>query len=97
MQIYHTVDTYLGKNITNCVQTLYETPSLRPHCSSFSVVGHPRAGTKLHPSKGIPNQADVSQTIGKTLSHVSTQTNNLQYLIPHVPVPPQEVFPFSTQ
>jgi hypothetical protein len=79
------------------VQTFHEPPSLRPQCSSLSVVGHPRAGTKLHLGKGIPNQADVSQTIGKTLSQVPTQTNSLQSLIPHMPVPPQEVCPFSAQ
>jgi hypothetical protein len=79
------------------VQTFHVPPSLRPHCSKLSAVGHPRAGTKLHPGKGIPNQADVSQTTGKTLSQVPTRTNNLQSLIPHMPVPPQEVCPFSAQ
>jgi hypothetical protein len=39
---------------TNCVQTFHEPPSLRPHCSSRSAVGHPRAGTKLHPGKRNP-------------------------------------------
>jgi hypothetical protein len=85
------------KNTTNCVQTFHVPPSLRPHCSKLSAVGHPRAGTKLHPGKGILNQADVSQTTGKTLSQVPTQTNSLQSLIPHMPVPPQEMCPFSSQ
>jgi hypothetical protein len=58
--IYHTIDTYLGKNITNHMQTFHEPPSLIPHCSSLLAVGHPRAGTKLHPGKGIPNQANGS-------------------------------------
>jgi hypothetical protein len=71
------MDTYLGKNITNYVQHFHEPPSLRPHCSSLSTVGQSRAGTKLHPIKGVPNQADVSQTTGKTLSQVPTQTNTL--------------------
>jgi hypothetical protein len=55
------------------VQTFHEPPSLRPHCSSLSTVSHPRAGTKLHPGKGIPNQAKGSWTTGKTLSQVLTQ------------------------
>jgi hypothetical protein len=42
-----------------------------------SAVGHPRARTKLHPGKGIPNQDDVYQTTRKTLSHVPNRTNNL--------------------
>ena len=50
-----TIDTYLGNNVTNCVQTFHEPPNLRPHFSSLSTVGHPRAGIKLHPVKGIPN------------------------------------------
>ena len=54
--------TYLGKNITNYMQTFHEPPILRPHCSSLSAVGHPQAGTKLHSSKAIPNQIDISQT-----------------------------------
>jgi hypothetical protein len=58
--IYHTIDTYLGKNITNYVHNFQKTPNLKPHYSSLSVMGHPRAGTKLHLGKGIPNQDDVS-------------------------------------
>jgi hypothetical protein len=85
------------KNTTNCVQTFHVPPSLRPHCSKLSAVGHPRAGTKLHPGKGILNQDDVSQTTGKTPSQVPTQTNSLQSLIPHMHVPPQEMCPFSAQ
>jgi hypothetical protein len=77
------------------VQTFHEPPSLRPQCSSLSAVGHPRARNKFHPGKGIPNQDDVSKTIEKTPSQVPTQTNNLQSLIPHMLVPPQEVCPFS--
>lgn len=50
-----TVNTYLSKNITNFVQTFHEPPSLRPPCSSLSAVDHPRAGTKLHSGKGVPN------------------------------------------
>jgi hypothetical protein len=53
--IYHTTDTNPGKNITNYVQTFYKPPRLRPHCPSLSAVGHPRAGTKIHPGKGVPN------------------------------------------
>ena len=69
---YHTIDTYLGNDITNCMQTIHEPLILRLHCSSLSTVSHPRAGTKLHLGKGIPNQTNVSQTIGKTSSQVST-------------------------
>jgi hypothetical protein len=64
------------------VHTFHVPPSLRPHCSKLSAVGHPRAGTKLHPGKGIPNQADVSQTTGKTQSQVPTRTNSLQSSFP---------------
>jgi len=60
-------------------------------------MGHPRAGTKLHLGKGILTQADVSQTIGKTLSHVPTQIEILESLIPHIIVPPQEMCPFFSQ
>jgi hypothetical protein len=70
------------------VQTFNVPPSLIPHYSKLSVVGHPQAGTKLHPGKGIPNQDDVSQTTGKTPSQVPTQTNSIQSLIPHMLVPP---------
>ena len=94
---YFVLENYLGKNITNCVESFHKPPSLRPCCSSLSVVSHPWVGTKIHPSKGIPNQADVSQTTGKTLSQVPTQTNSLQSLIPHILVPPQEVCPFYAQ
>jgi hypothetical protein len=40
-KFYHTNGTYLSKNVTNCVQTFHEPPSLRPHCSSLSTVSHP--------------------------------------------------------
>jgi hypothetical protein len=35
------------------MHTFHEPPSLRPQCSSLSTVGHPQAGTKLHPGKGF--------------------------------------------
>jgi hypothetical protein len=65
------------KNVTNYVQTFHEPPIPRPCFSSLLAVGHRRVGTKLHPCKGIPNQADVSQKIVKTPSQVPTQTNIL--------------------
>jgi hypothetical protein len=36
------------------MQTFHEPLIHRPCCLSLSVVAHPWAGTKLHPSKGIP-------------------------------------------
>jgi hypothetical protein len=79
------------------VQTFHEPPSLRPHYSSLSIVSHPRARTKLHPGKGIPNQAKGSWTTGKTQSHVLTQLTTYNPSFPTCLVPPQEVCPFSSQ
>jgi hypothetical protein len=83
-------------NVTNCVQTFHEPPSLRLHCSSLSTVSHPRAGTELHPGKGIPNQA-MAHGQQERFCHGALSTNNLQSLIPHMPVPPKEVCTFSAQ
>jgi hypothetical protein len=40
-KFYHTIGTYLGKNVTNYVQTFHEPPNLRPHYSSLSTLSHP--------------------------------------------------------
>jgi hypothetical protein len=63
---------------------------------NFSAVGHPRVGAKLHLGKEILTRIR-SLRQHKTQTQVPTQTNILQYLIPHMLVPPQEVCPFSSQ
>jgi hypothetical protein len=45
----------------------------------------------------VPNQDNGSWKTRKTPSKVPTQTNILQYLIPHMPIPPKEVCPLSAQ
>ena len=88
---------YLWKcsNSTNYVQTFHEPPSIRPRCSSRSEVGHPRAGTKLHPGQENPklgwgyrktaqsNQQDSLQE--PSYAHYS------QNIIPHMLVPPRSI------
>ena len=106
----HTIDTYLLEHFTNYVETFQDPPSFRPRCSSLWIVGHPWAGTKLHPSKGIPRLSRDKSGKKKNLVLGSYSTNSLQRLIPgaystnnlqppipHMHVPLQEVFPFSTQ
>jgi hypothetical protein len=53
--IYHIIEIYLVKNITNCMQNLHDPPNLRPHYSSLSAVGRPQAGTKIHSGKWVRN------------------------------------------
>ena len=94
--IQHIIGTYLGKNVTNCMQTIHKPPSLRLHCSSLSIVSHPRAGTRLHPSKGFLTRLKVhGQPEGLPLR--CSLNHSLQPLLPHMPVPPKEVCPFSSQ
>jgi hypothetical protein len=94
--IQHITGTYLGKNVTNCVQTVHEPPSLRLHCSSLSTVSHPRAGTRLHPGKGFLTRLKVHGQPERLPLRCSLN-HSLQPLLPHMPVPPKEVCPFSAQ
>jgi hypothetical protein len=80
------------------VQTFHVPPSHRPHYSYLSVMGHPRAGTKLYQGKGNP-KLGYSLIISNNclVQGVPTIATILQSLIPHMQVPPQEVCPFSAQ
>jgi hypothetical protein len=57
----------------------------------------PELGLNSTRVKGFLTRLMYLRQQGKTLSQVPTQTNSLQSLIPHMPVPPQEVCPFSAQ
>jgi hypothetical protein len=55
------------------VQTFHEPPSHRPCCSSLSAVSHPRAGTKLHPGKGIPRLGRDNRKLHSTTGRISSK------------------------
>jgi hypothetical protein len=59
-------------------------------------VSHPRAGTRLHPSKGFLTRLKLhGQPEGLPLR--CSLNHNLQLLLPCISVPPKEVCPFYAQ
>ena len=87
---------YYWHNSTNHMQAFHEPPSLRPHCSSLSAVGHPRARTKIH-RQGIPRLGKVNRKVTqfkrKDYLPRETYTHCSHNLIPRIHVPPQEYTP----
>jgi hypothetical protein len=79
------------------MHTFHIPLSLRTHYSELLAISHPSVVTKLHLGKGILDQVNVSQKIGKALSQVPTQINSLQSPIAYMCVPPKEMCPFSFQ
>jgi hypothetical protein len=90
------IGTYIGNIITNYLQTVEEPPSLRLHYSSLSTVSHPKMGLNSTRVKGFLTRLGFIDNRKDSVSS-DNSTNNLQYLIPHIPIPPKEVCPFSTQ
>ena len=89
--------TYLWNdgNSTNHIQAFHEPPNLRPCCSSRSAVGHPWAGTKLHPRQGNPRLGwgyrKIAQCIQKDSLQEHSYAHYSQTLIPHMHVPPGSI------
>jgi hypothetical protein len=90
------IGTYLGNIVTNYIDTIHKPPSLRLHYSSLSPVSHSRAWTELHLGKRFLTKLRLMDNRKDSVSGAHSN-NSLQPLIPHIPIPPKEVCPFSSQ
>ena len=78
------------------MQNVHKPPSLRLHCSLLSTVSHPQDGTRLHLGKGFLTRLKVHGQPERLPLRCSLN-HSLQPLLPHMPIPPKEVCPFSAQ